>query len=446
MKPREPEWDSNRMVGTCVRSSRTHVGPRLIPPYGAPDASRTQFGIALCRALARGADIERAYDAAVAAVLTMTALSLREQCWAPKFELVDPVEAGADLSTGQLPSGRVAAGLPWLIRPLPSHALRGVPERPSGCARRSHEERALISAILAHRSRSTSDAPDAATAEAATTTEVTATTDVVATTDAAAATPRPSGPSVIVLVGGPGHGKTTLAAWLAHDLRAQSVCADGVVWLDGGVGMTDWPPACGRRSLIVLDGVQAPLQPLEGFPEQFVLVTTRLPAVASALKAGSAHVSVLRIPPLPPIESLTSDVGAETTTQSLEQVLRAPPAADSESLTWVLLLQLALTTIPTYAMLAKSQERGGGYEKQVVDEYWWPVILTPAPFGLMSERRIQTLALQVELAFSLHSACIQRNLSNDPHDWISCWQSHCPPLTNPSCVPSSRWAGGSGFL
>ena len=173
-----------------------------------------------------------AFEGALAAVrgVTESATPLSADQHSPKFVLVDPVESSADESTGRIPlgkpnGGRVAAGVPWLLRRLPADALQGVPSTPVPYQPRIELESAVMAAVVAHLNRSRLDDDDRI-GEAGSPTEEGGEGNLQCRQP-----PTHAAPTVLVLVGGKGHGKSALAAWTAHELRTQSACPDGVLWM-----------------------------------------------------------------------------------------------------------------------------------------------------------------------------------------------------------------------
>ena len=287
----------------ALRLVHAGIGAVICWETPVPDAAATRFGVGVARALAQGGAPSAAFDAGVSAVLTATELAPSSRMWVGKYALVDPAASSADPATGRLPdgnasAGRVAAGLPWLIRALPLHRLHSIPPLPHSYRARPHLEREAIDYIAAHRLRAAS---------------------WVATDGAA---PCATGPGILVLAGAAGCGKSALAVWLCNDLRVQSAFPDGIHFLkprpawkrsqsapaeprrgceseDSAAATPAVLPPLGRqRCLIVIDDATAP-PPLTGSHEQLLLVTTRLPHVAAALGAGGRDCLVVALRPLP---------------------------------------------------------------------------------------------------------------------------------------------------
>ena len=357
-----------------------------------PDEAAQSLGIGLCTALAHGAGVAEAFEGALAAVrgVTESATPLSADQHSPKFVLVDPVESSADESTGRIPlgkpnGGRVAAGVPWLLRWLPADALQGVPSTPVPYQPRIELESAVMAAVVAHLNRSRLDDDDRI-GEAGSPTEEGGEGNLQCRQP-----PTHAAPTVLVLVGGKGHGKSALAAWTAHELRTQSACPDGVLWMaapgqgensstsqgehgsegvggsahldfvsrsdgchsdkrDGSVphtpnhdGLTyhdgggrdgsvphSFPATPshhakhGQRRLVVLDNVTTlPLLECRS-SEQLVLITTRLPRVAASIVTSFSHVHMIEVPP----RASHVDAGSELSPlASLQEVpsLAAPP-------------------------------------------------------------------------------------------------------------------------
>ena len=328
----------------------SHVGVPAIACWEGQvaDEAAQHFGVALCRSLAMGADVWRAFEAGVAAVLSATELDHRLQLWRAKFALVCPSDLFADPQTGRLAAGHahaaghVAAGVPWMLRPLPASLRLSVPPPHAGYRARPELEAALIACVAAHRLRPTSETPpswDAAAADGRNSAEG---ADGVHNASAS----QPAAPTVIVLVGGGGHGKSALAAWLVNDVRTQSSFLDGIEWRRGadngliarwcGTGQVSSSsrPAASissaafrrRRRCVVIDSA-CDVPPLNYPPETLVLVTTRLTSVAAAVAVpGREHVLVLQVRARE--RTALSDGGTE------ESDALMPVANDSEADSW----------------------------------------------------------------------------------------------------------------
>ena len=286
------------------------------------DEAAFWFGLGFSRALASGKPPRGAFAAAVGSLLVVTEPAVAdcgEQAWMQKFELADPEACGADLRTGR-PStdrrGRIAAGLPWLICPLASEMLRGVPAVAPSYLPRKPLEKHLLTALV-YASAQTCYRPND-TQPSSSTHPTTAGLALPSLVSAPVAfhTPRAVGAKCVALVGSVGRGKRLLATWAVRDYRVQSLFRDGIVWLSirqGAVAqLASWlgltaplsssatnatgllKAALGRRRcLLVLDGV-------DGFrgdamtifeacgAEQTLLITTRSSTVASAMSMNGA--------------------------------------------------------------------------------------------------------------------------------------------------------------
>ena len=126
----------------------------------------------------------------------------------PCYALVDPQDServiqldegrGRCLPTaGEGLSGRRAAGVPLLLQPLPASALHDVPSLPEHYVPRVQAETELRGRVLSAKSLLAITAPTA-------------------------------------ISGTAGLGKSTIATWLARDLRVQTRFADGIYWLRFG--------------------------------------------------------------------------------------------------------------------------------------------------------------------------------------------------------------------
>ena len=233
-----------------------------------------------------------------------------------KFELGDPeaVVPRSHLMRGrreQKHGGRVVAGVPWLLQRLPSHRLVRVPHARGLAMHRTASERRLVGALHS-----------------------------IAYSVAGASTIARDRATIIALAGQVGVGKTSLAAWLARDVRAQALARDGVIWIDCGRDaradkiaeqllhdIRDLTPGVAarggaaddvaadvtfgagpfdvltdalrsRRCLVILDDVwsAAPLEPLLS-TSLIVVFTTRNHALARACASGE-HDNVITVPKL----------------------------------------------------------------------------------------------------------------------------------------------------
>ena len=378
-----------------------HAGVPAVACWGSKvaDEAAMHFGIALSRALARGLGIARAYDAAIAAVLTVTRLSEDGAVWLPKFALVCPAAAQADPFSGVLPAGhahegRVAAGVPWLLcQPAPG-ALQRLPPL-ARCHQPRHSlERRLIAAIDEHRRRSMSFvAPNSET-------------------------PRPVRGALIVLHGGRGHGKTTLAAWLARDVRTHSAFPGGVEWhrarlptppdlaTEPAAHCATGAPLRRRRLIIVDDACEVP--PLTLSADELLLVITHLPAVADAARGGT-HSLVVGVPPIE-CDGIArgrsaSDAGGPRMLGLLSPSALRPggspsvlhdPSVDSESTTWSSLVQLGVVVSAvacliytldnhTHDVLAAPMAEPTSTAPDYPFPTWWPYTATFTPYlGLLA--------------------------------------------------------------
>ena len=126
----------------------------------------------------------------------------------PRYALVDPQDSarvqqvgmarGRCLSTaGEGLSDRFAVGVPILLQPLPESALHDVPSLPMHYVPRHQAETELRGRVLSAKSLLAITAPAAITGTA-------------------------------------GLGKTTIATWLARDMRVQTRFGDGIYWLRFG--------------------------------------------------------------------------------------------------------------------------------------------------------------------------------------------------------------------
>ena len=289
-----------RSLHLALRLAHAGVGGIVCWETAVPDEAATHFGVGIARSIAQGGDPARAFDAGVAAVLSVTELAPSGRRWVPKFALVSPEASGADGRTGRIPegpcTGRVAAGLPWLIRPLPTGRMHGVPPAPRPpLLASSTSMRQAIGVVAAHRLRSSSmTAADGVAADG-----------VTPPLGPRAGYGPATGPAMLVLCGPEGSGKSALAAWLCHDLRTQSAFPDGIRWVErraeAAVPAANSLvlPALGRsRCLVVVDGAPTPPELSGGSFEQLIVVTTRSPQVASALcAAGPDRVVLMLAPP-----------------------------------------------------------------------------------------------------------------------------------------------------
>ena len=334
-----------------------HAGIQAVACWetAVPDEAATHFGVGIARALAHGGDMGRVFDAGIAAVLSATELAPSGRAWVPRYALVCPAAANANMETGRLPDGhpsggRVAAGLPWLIRQLPSHAMHGVPSLTPRYAPRSTMERQAIAAISAHRLRAASHTP------------------------ADGATPRAMLPGALVLLGPTGCGKTTLATWLCHDLRTHSAFPDGIHFLSapeaGGGAPLHLPPAGRQRCLLVVeDALEAPAR--SGSFEQMLLVTTRHPHVASALEDSQGGCCIIVVPALamdPTPKPVLGSPGLHAQSHTPVE-LQAPVGSplqpvrqeDSESMYWLTAISAGFY-FAFFAFLYESQRRASAVD------------------------------------------------------------------------------------
>ena len=153
-------------------------------------------------------DVRHAFEHAKEAVLTTTkpggSFDNGLAASVPKFELVDPDNSELVDERGRLlPAcgasleGRLAAGEPLLLQKLPDRLLVDVPSLPQHYVPRPHTERPLRDLMLGQKHVVT----------------ITATTSISGTA---------------------GLGKTTIATWLARDVRVQTRFPDGIYWLRFG--------------------------------------------------------------------------------------------------------------------------------------------------------------------------------------------------------------------
>ena len=359
------------------------------------DEAAMYFGVAFARGLAKGDDVATAFDSGVSSVLTVTEPSDSGLAYVPKYALVSPDASGADKTTGRIPPGhpaahRVAAGLPWLLRPLPARRLHAVPSLPAAYTPRRWLERPAIDVVAAHRLRAASRTPSEG------------------------ATPRAVVPAVLVLLGPKECGKSSLAAWICRDLRTQSTFPDGIHWIDGApteqTPRGEPIPDLGRlHCLVVVDGATSSPQ-LRGSFEQLVIVTTCDPRVASAIGGGgvvltlSALAPVASVVPAPPATVEADGRSAQAPAlQAAKLVLAAGggPAPlsyydgkDEESFAWVLLLQLAVIVMflamvyqcwrpPPEPVLAGSSADADPLSARFEIVEWWVVAITPMPYLTM---------------------------------------------------------------
>jgi len=299
------------------------------------DAARW-YALGFANEIAAGGSPHDAFAAATISTLTVTELGRLDGSvlgWVQKFEFGDQ-EVSCITGDGHLgvrqAAGRVVCGMPWMLS-APSLALKGrryLPLLPATYVSRRACEWQLLKCL--HRIKRL----------------------VLSAIPAPGQTPRAaSNAHVAVIVGGAGTGKSSLATWLVHERRTESLFPDGIIWVpfdadtsaakaalhimaalghdidasmralvDNDMSTALATALRNRRCLIVLDGVwhgsqASPLISATTSPEQLIILTTRRRSLGVKLARGACLdlQSCQRVTDAEAISMLCSHVNSQPT-------------------------------------------------------------------------------------------------------------------------------------